>query len=194
MKKQIFTILILIFLSFTTGYILLKKSAPVMESNYSHLGGDFKLQHITGVKTLKDFKGKATLIYFGFTTCPDICPLALNKLNSVLDTLSYEERKKLNKVFVSVDYKRDTAKKVNEYVNFFADDFIGLSGSENQIRNMTKNYAVHFEFVPLKGSALKYTVDHTSRYFLLDKEGKIINTYSDIINDKSFMKQLRSSL
>jgi protein SCO1/2 len=194
MKKQTIIIIFLIIISFTLTALLTGTRAPVMESNYSHLGGGFELQHVDGVKTLESFKGKATLLYFGFTTCPDICPLALNKLSKVLDKLSYEQRSKINKVFISVDYKRDDASKVNEYVKFFAEDYIGLSGSESQIKSMTKKYAVHFEFVPLKNSALGYTVDHTSRYFLLNKDGKIVNSYSDITNDDKFIKQLKASL
>jgi len=190
MKKNIAMGCLLFILAFLGGRFYLKNLKSPARIDYSHLGGDFLLQHVTGDKSLKDFEGKPIVLYFGFATCPDVCPLSLSKLNQVLDKLPFEKRSLVQKIFVSVDYKRDDAKKVDEYVRFFADDFIGLAGSEKEILNMTKKYAVHFEFVPMKDSALEFTVDHTSRYFLIGKNGKLLNTYSDIINDKSFFKDL----
>jgi protein SCO1/2 len=173
-----------------TGFYLTNRRQV---GRYDHLGGDFRLSHVSGDKSLKDFEGRPVILYFGFTTCPDICPLALNKLNRILDKLAMSEREKTHKVFVGVDYKRDTTEKVDEYVRYFADDFIGLAGTKKQIEEITKKYAVHFEFVPLKDSALGYTVDHTSRYFLINKKGKLLNSYSDI-SDPDFLQHLRNEL
>ncbi len=169
---------------------------PKVETSglYDHLGGDFTLTHISGDKSLKDLKGKPSVLYFGFTSCPDICPLSLNKLNKVIDKIGPKTHGLINKVFISVDYKRDDPKKVDEYGRYFSDDFISLAGSEEQIKDITKKYAVHFEFVPLKDSALGYTVDHTSRFYLLGADGKIVNTYSDIINDPKFTNDLKELL
>jgi protein SCO1/2 len=161
------------------------------ENLYSDIGGDFNLQHISGPYTLENLKGKPSILYFGFASCPDVCPLSLNKLMKVLDSIDPKIHPLVNKVFISVDYKRDTPKLVHDYGQYFGQGFISLTGTENQIKAITKAYAVHFEFVPLKDSAMEYTVDHTSRFYLLDKRGKTVGSYSDIINDPQFKTDLK---
>ncbi|MCR9203947.1 MAG: SCO family protein [Halobacteriovoraceae bacterium] len=196
-KKKVpyFVFLILIFfLTLSAVYWYQSHHYPVVQTAglYDHLGGDFTLQHKSGKFSLKNLQGKPSILYFGFTSCPDVCPLSLNKLNKVLDEINPKVHSSVNKVFISVDYKRDNSEKVDEYGKYFSEDFISLAGNKEQIEDITKKYAVHFEFVPLKDSALEYTVDHTSRFFLLDSEGKIVNSYSDITNDPAFKKQLKS--
>ena len=169
------------------------KSRPSTLSQ-KKLGGDFVLAHHSGDWKLSSTNGKLRVIYFGFTTCPDICPMALTKLNKVLKRLSSEHLNKVQPIFVSVDYKRDTATSVNEYVEFFGKDYIGLTGSKEQIEKVTKDYGVFFEFVPLKDSALKYTVDHTSRFYLINKEGSLHKSYTNISDEPDFIADIYSLL
>lgn len=186
--------LVFLFISTLGGvYWYQNYQAPIVETSglYDHLGGDFNLNHVSGPYNLSKLKGRPTVIYFGFTSCPDICPLSLNKLNKVLDKIDPRIHSKINKVFISVDYKRDNAEKVDEYGKYFSEDIISLAGNKEQIEDVTKKYAVHFEFVPLKDSKMEFTVDHTSRFYLLGTKGKIINSYSDITNDPAFSEQLK---
>ena len=169
----------------------LKRNDPEFNQNkYSHMGGDFSLQHSSGPFSLKNLKGKPTLLYFGFTSCPDVCPLALNSLMRNLDNVDPDIHKLINKVFISVDYKRDDLKKVTEYATYFSSDLIGLTGTKEEIERITKNYGVHFSFVKMKDSKLEYTVDHTSRFFLLNKKGNLVASFSDLKNDPLFRKRL----
>lgn len=193
MKKIPFPLVLALIFVTTLGLTYLIKNSRKIESAglYDHLGGDFNLSHVSGPYNLSKLAGKPTVLYFGFTSCPDICPLSLNKLNKALDNIDPRIHGKINKVFISVDYKRDDAAKVDEYGKYFSTDFISLAGTKEQIEDITKKYAVHFEFVPLKDSAMKYTVDHTSRFYLLGPKGKVINSYSDITNDESFKNQLK---
>ncbi len=164
------------------------------KSPYSHMGGDFKLQHKSGTYTLEKLKGKPSLLYFGFTSCPDICPMALSSLMRNLDRIDPAIHKKINKVFISVDYKRDDNEKVSEYVNHFASDIIGLSGTKKEIEKVTKNYGVYFSFEEMKDSKLEYTVDHTSRFFLLNSRGGLVASFTDLKNDPLFKEQLLKEL
>lgn len=160
-------------------------------SLYSDIGGPFQLTHVSGPYSDAKLRGKPSVLYFGFASCPDVCPLSLNKLIKVLDKEDPKLQAQINKVFISVDYKRDTVAIVDEYAKYFAPDFIGLSGTKEQIESVTKSYAVHFEFVPLKDSAMGYTVDHTSRFYLLDENAKLYGSYSDIVNDHKFINDLK---
>lgn len=158
------------------------------------LGGDFTLAHKSGDWKLSSTDGKLRVIYFGFTTCPDICPMALNKLSKVLKRLNPEQLKEVQPIFVSVDYKRDTATSVDEYVDFFGKGYVGLTGTKEQIEKVTKDYGVFFEFVPLKDSALKYTVDHTSRFYLINKDGSFYKSYSNISDEPDFIVDINTLL
>jgi protein SCO1/2 len=158
------------------------------------LGGDFTLAHKSGDWKLSSSNGKLRVIYFGFTTCPDICPMALNKLSKVLKRLNSEQLKEVQSIFVSVDYKRDTVASVDEYVDFFGKGYVGLTGTKKQIEKVTKDYGVFFEFVPLKDSALKYTVDHTSRFYLINKDGSFYKSYTNISDEPDFIVDINTLL
>jgi len=195
-KKQILIALFIFGTAFISSKFYFEKKVQREEhtSNYSHLGGDFQLEGKSKTYTLEDLKGKPSILYFGFASCPDVCPLSLSKLNKAIDKINPDFHTLINKVFISVDHKRDTPKKVQKYAQYFGDSFIGLTGSKEQIDKMTKAYAVYYKFVPLEDSKMEYTVDHTSRFYVLDQKGKILNTFSDVINDKDFSKLLKRIL
>ncbi len=183
------TIVIALIITGVKYYYKNKEQKSQQENLYSHLGGDFTLQSKDGVFTQEKLKGRPSILYFGFTSCPDICPLSLTRLTKAIDKVDPKIHDKINKVFISVDYKRDTPVSVQEYASHFG-NFIGLTGSKEEIEDITKKYAVHFQFVEMKDSAMKYTVDHTSRFYILDSKGKLINSFSDLINDPKFKEQL----
>lgn len=161
------------------------------ENPYGDFGGDFTLASKNGPWKLSETNGKVRILYFGFTHCPDVCPLSLSKLKKELKKLTQKQREKILPVFISVDYKRDKPDRVQEYATFFGDDFIGLTGNEKEIRDVAKKYGVYFEFTPLKDSKMGYTVDHTSRFFLINKKGKYANSFSDIQDNKDFIEELK---
>ena len=202
LTKIIFILVIIAGVKFFYDYKASSKQQRSSKDLYSHLGGDFTL-HTHDKKgdkkgskekfTLKDLKGKPSILYFGFTSCPDICPIALSRLNRAIDKIDPKLHNQIHKVFISVDYKRDTPERVDEYAKHFG-NFIGLTGNKEEIEAMTKAYAVHFEFVELKDSAMKYTVDHTSRFYLLDRQGKIVNSFSDLDETSGFKENLQETL
>lgn len=134
-------------------------------------GGDFSLATGAGDVKLSDFRGKALVLYFGFASCPDVCPMALSYLNGVLN--KFEKRDEVQVLFVSVDYKRDTPDSVSQYASFFNKDFVGATGTKEQIDEAAKKYGVYYKFIEMEDSELGYTVDHTSRFFIIDKKGNL---------------------
>jgi len=137
------------------------------------VGGDFTLLDAYGKSTrLADFHGKVVLLYFGFTSCPDVCPTDLLAIGQAIKSLG-KEGAAVQPVFITLDPKRDTPGILREYVRNFHPGFVALTGTEAQVRRVAVAYKVFFEKVPLEGAA-GYTIDHTAFIFLLDRDGKYI--------------------
>ncbi|MCO4755455.1 MAG: SCO family protein, partial [Bacteriovoracaceae bacterium] len=98
-------------------------------------GGDFTLSSDKGDISLSDYKGQTVILYFGFTTCPDVCPMSLSYVNNALRDIPNREDVKV--LFISVDHQRDDASSVGMYARYFHKDFIGLAGTKDQIDSVT---------------------------------------------------------
>jgi len=159
-----------------------KRGVPgsTQSSSGPSVGGPFTLVNQNGeTVTDKDFLGRYMMIYFGYTYCPDVCPTALSDIASVLDMLGEEKAAKITPVFISVDPGRDTPEHLAEYVSFFHPRTIGLTGSEEQIKNVAREYRVYFRINEPEGSdAQDYLVDHTSIIYLVGPDGKLITHFS----------------
>ncbi|MBC75187.1 MAG: SCO family protein [Halobacteriovoraceae bacterium] len=152
-------------------------------------GGDFTLQSEKGEVSLSDFKGKVVILYFGFTTCPDVCPMSLSYLNSALKGVDEE---KVQVLFVSVDHKRDDPKSVDMYAKYFDESYVGVTGTKDQIDEVTKKFNVFYKFIPLENSKIGYTVDHTSRFYIIDENGVVQKAIRSDEDPKVFKKELKS--
>ncbi|XXG39705.1 hypothetical protein AAC387_Pa01g0593 [Persea americana] len=131
------------------------------------IGGPFKLVNHEGkLVTEKDFCGKWTLIYFGFTHCPDICPDELQKLAAAVDKIRKSSGIEIVPVFISVDPERDTVEQVGEYVKEFHPNLIGLTGNADEIRQVARAYRVYYMKTEEEGS--DYLVDHSIVMYLMD--------------------------
>jgi protein SCO1/2 len=120
-----------------------------------------------GVDQLKD---KWTLLFFGYTFCPDICPTTLAQIRQIRSELSTEDADKLRVVLVSVDPNRDTPQRLKEYLGFFDKQYIGLSAPVADIQKLAN--AVSVPFIPADTSKPNYTVDHSGNLALLGPDGK----------------------
>ena len=159
------------------------------------VGGPFELINAATNKkfTDKDLLGNFSLIYFGFTTCPDICPDELEKMAEVIDIVEKETEKQnsnpdnnassssslkrtpLVPVFISIDPERDTAKVVKEYVKEFHPKLIGLTGSKEQCAKAARAYRVYYH--KTNESSKDYLVDHSIIMYLIDKNGDFVAFY-----------------
>jgi protein SCO1 len=133
---------------------------------------EFSLTDHTGqARTLADFKGKAVVIFFGFTQCPDVCPTTLAEMAEVMKLLG-DDSKRLQVLFVTVDPERDTAELLKKYTPAFHPSFLGLSGSLDATAKVAKEFKVFYQKVPGK-TAGSYTMDHTANSFVFDPQGKV---------------------
>lgn len=126
---------------------------------------------------LSEMRGDTVLLFFGYTSCPDVCPTTLAELKQALEKLSNEEARRVQVVFITVDPERDTPERVQEYVNHFNPDFIGLSGTESALAKVWSNYGV-FREITAGTSAAGYLVSHTARVTLIDPDGKLRLSYA----------------
>jgi len=134
------------------------------------IGAPFTLSDPAGRRvSLADFQGKLVLLYFGFATCPDVCPTDLALIAQALRQLDSEE---VQPLFVTLDPQRDTPAVLREYVAAFHPRFIALTGAETEVRRVATSFKVFFEKVNLPGGG--YTIDHTAYTFLLDRRGKFV--------------------
>jgi protein SCO1/2 len=137
---------------------------------------------------LSQLRGNIVLLFFGYTSCPDVCPTTMAELKSALEKIGADNARQVRVVFVTVDPERDTPERVQEYVNHFNSDFIGLSGTESQLQKAWNDYGVFRQIVE-STSAAGYGVDHTARITLIDQEGSLRVSYGfdtpvdDIVHD-----------
>ena len=132
----------------------------------------FELQRAAGTDyRLSEARGKVVALFFGYTSCPDVCPTTMAELNQALEELG-DEADQVQVLFVTVDPQRDTPQRVQEYVNHFNPRFIGLSGSEAELAKVWNDYGVFVEFVD-GTSAAGYLVNHTARVTLIDQDGNL---------------------
>ena len=142
------------------------------------IGGSFALTDQDGRTVTSDsLKGKPTLIYFGFTYCPDVCPTSLLLMENAIEKLGPDAAKKVNLVFITIDPERDTRKLIKDYVGNFGPTFIGLTGTPEQVADATRAFRVYFQRVPGKDGA-PYLMDHSSIVYLLDRNGRFITHFT----------------
>ncbi len=138
------------------------------------IGGDFTLQSSHGPVTLsKELRGKVVPLYFGFASCPDVCPTSLNILATALRQLSEEEQRQTQPVFVSVDPERDDIEKLNLYADTFYPGMLGLTADLETIKEVAWRYRAIYKKVPLEDSAMGYTIDHSSIIYVIGRDGVI---------------------
>ena len=131
---------------------------------------DFELtDHRGEVFNLDRMKVIWTIVFFGFTHCPDICPTTLAMLNETYSKLKDSEKEKLQIVMISLDSERDTVEKMAEYVPYFNPEFTGVTGNKHLIRRLTAELNVAYNQVPLSGD--DYTVDHSTQLILVNPMG-----------------------
>ena len=122
-------------------------------------------------RTLADFKGKAVVIFFGYTHCPDVCPTTMAEMAAVMKELG-PDADRVQVLFVTLDPERDTPALLKQYVPAFDPRFIGLSGDAEATAKVAKEFRVFYQKVPGKDAG-SYTMDHTAASYVFDPQGRV---------------------
>lgn len=141
------------------------------------IGGPFTLSDSAG-KTVQwsDFKGKYRIVYFGYTYCPDVCPMEMQRIMKGYDQFKASDPQaaaQVQPIFISIDPERDTPAKVGEFARAFSNDLMGLTGTPEQVKAAAKGFGVYFQ----KGETTKsgaYLVDHSNAAYLMGRDGEPI--------------------
>ena len=154
-----------------------------------NMGGDFALQSTDGPVALQDFRGKVVLVYFGYTNCPDACPMTLANWARAFEQLSENELSRVQGMLVSIDPARDTPETLKEYTTFFHPNIIGVTGNEEELRKIVSLYRSDFE-IEQEGDSENYSVAHMSFVYVIDPDGEL----RDLLAHESFPEEIVKSL
>jgi len=167
------------------------ETTPVLEA--APQGGDFTLQSAQGPVSLADFRGQVVLLYFGYTWCPDICPTNLGLTSLALESLTAEELARVQSLFVSVDPERDSPQRLAEYAEYFHPKILGLTGSLEQVTQVTRLFGAAFRKVE-QPSAAEYVLDHSADTYLIDPTGRLAEILPHGASPEQIVIQIRRHL
>ena len=143
-----------------------------VQSGATKIGGPFTLVDDTGAQVSEaDLKGKPTVMYFGYTFCPEVCPTTLTDLAQWMQMIG-QDADRLNYVFVTVDPERDTPKVMHDYVSAFDPRIRGLTGTSEQIAKVAKEYGVYYKRIPTSDGG--YVMDHSAVLYMMDPNVRFV--------------------
>ncbi len=147
----------------------------------SLIGGPFEMiDHNGKIVTQASYAGRYMVVYFGYTFCPDVCPLGLQLIGEALDIFAEKggDVAKVTPIFVTVDPERDSPEILKEYLSNFHPAFVGLSGSVEQMSHMAKAYRAYYAKVKDETSSAEYLMDHTAITYLMGPDGGYVGHFS----------------
>jgi protein SCO1 len=158
----------------------------------SAIGGSFRLTDQNGkTVTDADLKGKWSLVYFGYTHCPDACPTALNDISIALEDLG-TKRDAVRPVFITVDPERDTPDALKAYVTSFDAPILALTGTPEQVAQAAKGYRVYYAKHPEAGG--EYSMDHSSVIYVMDPQGRFTASFTHESTPEQIAERLKKLL
>ena len=193
MMKKLLIVLVLILTVLGAGYLAFYSNKYAPNGQSANVAEGLKNYDLTGKGTngavsLKSFEGKNKIIYFGYTSCPDVCPATLGILSSVLNELKRDD---IVVIFVTLDPERDEPKNVDEYAKYFYPNSYGIVLDD--LPKVAKSYGVKYQKVLLEKSVMEYSVAHSSSLYVLDKNGKFVAEISNLTaqNIKKTLENLK---
>jgi len=159
----------------------------------AEFGRDFALADPSGqVRTLADFKGKAVLIFFGFTQCPDVCPTTLAKMREVKQALG-KDGDRVQVLFITVDPERDTPELLKAYTAAFDPAFLGLRPTPEQLPALAKSFKIFYQKAPGKAPG-SYSMDHSAMSYVYDPQGRLRLAVAHNADVKTIVEDLKKLL
>ena len=190
LTPALFAVTALLVGSFASVWLVPTKSPQP----YPGMGGDFTLSAISGPVALSDFKGKAVLVFFGYTHCPDVCPTDLARIGQVLNALTPAESTRVRGLFLSIDPERDTPQRIADYARFFHPSIIGLTGTPDDLHRVAKQYLVLYQKAEIGESQAGYLMDHSTKTYLVGRDGYLAKVLGHELEASQVLAAVRDVL
>lgn len=157
------------------------------------LGGDFSLQSAEGKVSLSDYKGKVVVVYFGFLSCPEVCPTSMGVLKSSFNKLG-EQSDNVQGILISIDPKRDTFDKLANFANYYHQNIIGVTGTPDEIDNVAREYGAYFKAIKSDELDKDYVFEHSSRYYIINQQGDLVDAMRHSTTPNELTAKIKSLL
>ena len=158
------------------------------------LGGDFTLQSSGGPVSLTDLRGSVVLIFFGYTSCPSVCPISLATISYAFNKMNQNDLNRTKALFISLDPERDTLETLKQYTGYFHRNIIGLTDEINILTKVAKQYGMKYEKTLVPKSELGYVISHSSDIIVLDLDGKLSGSFPHDTDSKPLLNHIRHIL
>lgn len=172
LKPVILLAMLLLLAVVGTLLVIQKSTDDATQHDNGRLGGDFTLNSAAGPVSLSDYKDQLKLVFFGYTHCPDVCPLTMANVKVAYKQLPEEILNQVQTIFISVDPERDTPEHLNEYVHFFDASFVGVTGSKAEVDKVVRQYGAFYR-IDKSQDAENYSVSHSARVYLIGKDNQV---------------------
>ena len=157
-------------------------------------GGDFTLRSAEGSLSLKDLRGSVVLIFFGYTSCPNVCPISLATISNVFSQMSPDELKRTKALFISLDPEKDNLEILKQYTNYFHPNIVGLTDDIKTLTKVAKQYGVKYKKTLVPDSALGYVISHSDDIFVVGPDGNPQKTFPHDTNTVPLLAQIKRLL
>ena len=162
---------------------------------YETIGGQFELNSTLGRKIgPQNFRGKVLLVFFGYTSCPDICPTTLITIKGALEDLEPNEVGKVQPLFISVDPERDTLEGMKQFLTFFHSSLVGVTGSAEELKAITKKFGAAYMKDNRSQSAADFLIAHSGYIYLMDQQGRARALYRTSNKAEEMVEGIRKLL
>lgn len=158
------------------------------------LGGDFTLQSSEGPLSLSDLRGSVVLIFFGYTSCPSVCPISLATISYAFNKMNQNDLKRTKALFISLDPERDNLEVLKQYTGYFHQNIVGLTDDIEVLTKVANRYGMNYEKTIVPESELGYVISHSSDIIVLNLEGKHSDSFPHDTDSKPLVNHIRHIL
>ena len=157
-------------------------------------GGDFTLRSSEGPLTLSDLRGSVVLIFFGYTSCPSVCPISLATISHAFNKMNQNDLNRTKALFISLDPERDNVKILKQYTGYFHKNIVGLTDSIDVLTKVAKQYGMKYEKTLVPESELGYVISHSSDIIVLNLKGQPSRSFPHDTDSKPLVNYIRKIL
>ncbi|MGS2745131.1 SCO family protein [Halomonas sp. LS-001] len=194
-SSGVFVLILVAVGAFGLNHYVFNPNASAQQENNGLTGGPIELPSTRGDFSLTQLEqDQVAVVSFGYTYCPDVCPMNQAIKKQALAELTEEQRARVVPLMISVDPERDSLERLKEYMGFFGDSFVGATGSQQQLEALAERYGVIWRRVDAESSAMEYTIDHSSSLYVVDRDGRILERVLYAPNAAPLVSALKATL